>query len=1039
MADCEIAKHALKVVVAQICQNIGWHAVQSSPMDILVDVLQRYVVEISKSVHQYSTQYNRTEPNLDDLGLTFKDFGINLQEIEEYINNVEPVPPPYKIASFPVKHPSNLQHPKPDSRELLVRPEHIPSYLPLMHPDLEEDVVFSQNSSVDGGKKNSLEAGASGDSPSPLSSPKHGSKRNDWPGETNKRSRYYTEEEGRPMREVTSVFMTPSGFISPVHEGKTAEASLPCLVDSPPPTPEQPSHTFTPVSSKKDSKFKDIKKDKSKSKKDKEASKKDVKKVKSSKKEKENKENAVGKHEKSVTSSSSSKKEHCSSHKSTKLEKSMKSDDSVRPKSKSDRMKLKAQKDEFRKVKESFKLSKMKAKLKHSGGSSSSSHIKSSKLSSSKKLKAARVAKSIKHFKGERMKSAEPEPVPPPEPVLPKVIPVEPKPPPVEVKVEKEIIDEPMEVDELDFREESPESRLVIDDSLETQARQERESRLEVIDECIEAVIRRGEEESEVENKAMDETINSVVRGPPVMKKLEPKDIYDFTDTSDSSSLSSCDMTPHSPIQTSIKKEKKTSDSNKRSSESPKRSKKDKNKKKGSKDSRPKSPTPYSSPKSQKSSSFMLKVEDRTPSPILKDDLLSSDGSTPSSSPRSNSFFDHSPQPSSHVHAPPLLSHVPPLPPPLVPGSSYTSSPFAPMRTLPCHTNPHFPTPPLFVTPSKTESGNSFQNMPLNLAKSGPSSQKSSPEKLETNTSHSSVKTDNSDLIKKAANIIDKAKAKDHKKDKFKKKGKKESEKVKKKEEKEEIREKEKPKPKEKPKTKSEKNVKAEKRKSKPEKKKAKEKEEKVKEDSTVPKMTLKLTSGSGSTKICVKPNTKNSTSLSSSPSPSHGSEEERTRTPSPPVRIPTPSPPRVPTPPPPPRIPTPPPPSPSPPPVVKEIKEEVPVPVPPPPITKTQHSRGRGRGKKAAVPAPRTVITETVGTIVDESGNKIWICPACSRADDGSPMIGCDECDDWYHWVCVGIVVPPKEEENWFCVRCIAKRQGPTIKRRRKKHKKDK
>lgn len=34
-----------------------------------------------------------------------------------------------------------------------------------------------------------------------------------------------------------------------------------------------------------------------------------------------------------------------------------------------------------------------------------------------------------------------------------------------------------------------------------------------------------------------------------------------------------------------------------------------------------------------------------------------------------------------------------------------------------------------------------------------------------------------------------------------------------------------------------------------------------------------------------------------------------------------------------------------------------------------------------------------------DESGNKIWICPACSGADDGSPMIGCDECDDWYHW----------------------------------------
>lgn len=30
-----------------------------------------------------------------------------------------------------------------------------------------------------------------------------------------------------------------------------------------------------------------------------------------------------------------------------------------------------------------------------------------------------------------------------------------------------------------------------------------------------------------------------------------------------------------------------------------------------------------------------------------------------------------------------------------------------------------------------------------------------------------------------------------------------------------------------------------------------------------------------------------------------------------------------------------------------------------------------------------------TVGTILDAEGNKIWICPACAKPDDGSPMIG--------------------------------------------------
>jgi len=33
------------------------------------------------------------------------------------------------------------------------------------------------------------------------------------------------------------------------------------------------------------------------------------------------------------------------------------------------------------------------------------------------------------------------------------------------------------------------------------------------------------------------------------------------------------------------------------------------------------------------------------------------------------------------------------------------------------------------------------------------------------------------------------------------------------------------------------------------------------------------------------------------------------------------------------------------------------------------------------------------------DDGEITWICPACKQPDDGSPMIGCDVCDDWYHW----------------------------------------
>ena len=36
----------------------------------------------------------------------------------------------------------------------------------------------------------------------------------------------------------------------------------------------------------------------------------------------------------------------------------------------------------------------------------------------------------------------------------------------------------------------------------------------------------------------------------------------------------------------------------------------------------------------------------------------------------------------------------------------------------------------------------------------------------------------------------------------------------------------------------------------------------------------------------------------------------------------------------------------------------------------------------------------------------------------------GCDTCDDWYHYSCVGITEPPGEDESWFCKKCVQKQQ---------------
>lgn len=44
----------LRVVVAQICQTIGWQAVTATSLEIMVDIMDRYIKEICKTTHDYA-------------------------------------------------------------------------------------------------------------------------------------------------------------------------------------------------------------------------------------------------------------------------------------------------------------------------------------------------------------------------------------------------------------------------------------------------------------------------------------------------------------------------------------------------------------------------------------------------------------------------------------------------------------------------------------------------------------------------------------------------------------------------------------------------------------------------------------------------------------------------------------------------------------------------------------------------------------------------------------------------------------------------
>nr|AAI11511.1 ccna1 protein [synthetic construct] len=130
---CEsYSRSLLRVSVAQICQALGWDSVQVTACDLLTDVLQRYLQQLCRGAHRYSELYGRTDPVLDDVGQAFKLMGVNINELEDYIHNIEPVTFPHPIPSFPVSKNNALQFPPPGSKDAEDRKAYIPDYLPLI-------------------------------------------------------------------------------------------------------------------------------------------------------------------------------------------------------------------------------------------------------------------------------------------------------------------------------------------------------------------------------------------------------------------------------------------------------------------------------------------------------------------------------------------------------------------------------------------------------------------------------------------------------------------------------------------------------------------------------------------------------------------------------------------------------------------------------------------------------------------------------------------------------------------------------------------
>lgn len=53
-------------------------------------------------------------------------------------------------------------------------------------------------------------------------------------------------------------------------------------------------------------------------------------------------------------------------------------------------------------------------------------------------------------------------------------------------------------------------------------------------------------------------------------------------------------------------------------------------------------------------------------------------------------------------------------------------------------------------------------------------------------------------------------------------------------------------------------------------------------------------------------------------------------------------------------------------------------------------------------------------------SGNTNGHCQLCNDADEKDKMIGCDDCQHWFHKSCANVPKDPPKKQEWFCPRCV-------------------
>ncbi|WIA22741.1 hypothetical protein OEZ86_009700 [Tetradesmus obliquus] len=128
MAD-EFSRSVARVIAAQIAETSGFEACQESAIEILADLLLRYLTTVCSSSHSYAELAGRSQSNLADVLLSLEELGVTADDLHQHLElQKTDVPFAHTLAPYPVR----TQRPVPPTfaDQAEPHPAHVPGFLP---------------------------------------------------------------------------------------------------------------------------------------------------------------------------------------------------------------------------------------------------------------------------------------------------------------------------------------------------------------------------------------------------------------------------------------------------------------------------------------------------------------------------------------------------------------------------------------------------------------------------------------------------------------------------------------------------------------------------------------------------------------------------------------------------------------------------------------------------------------------------------------------------------------------------------------------